>query len=104
MFSSLDEELFFSQKVIIKKKYSNTEINLYKFFVQKTRACIENILIVRDFIFFFVKSQDYFKAKKYLNDLRKIFKNRKIVLSHYNRNNSGKLLTAVFSDVLRDTI
>jgi len=85
MFSSLDEELFFSQKVVLKKKYSNRELSLYQYFFQITDISPQNVIVLKKFIFFFVKSGDYFKAKKYLKSLRSKFYNKKILIIRAER-------------------
>lgn len=85
MFNSLKEELFLSQKVTIKKKYSNVELNLITLFRLKTKIFPDNIIIRNNFIFFFVKSEDYFKAKMFLGSIRKIFPDKKVLIIRAER-------------------
>ena len=70
MISSINEKRFFSQKVRIKKKYTNRKIKLYHFFHQRTNLYPENVIVLKNFIFYFVKNADYFKAKRFLKSLR----------------------------------
>jgi hypothetical protein len=70
MYSSLEEEFFFTQKVLLKKRFTNKELILHQYFFKKTRIYPENIIIIKNLIFFFVKNKDYFKAKLYLREIR----------------------------------
>ena len=79
MYGSIEEELFFSQKVILKRKYSNKELKLRAFFEQETGISLDNLILIKNFIFFFVKTKHYFNAKKYLKRLRTKLK-RKILI------------------------
>ena len=80
MYSSLDEELFFTQKVILKKKYQNRELALHKYFWQKTKVFPDCIIIINNFIVFFVNAKDYFKAKAYLREFRTELMERKVLI------------------------
>ncbi len=80
MLSSLEEELFFTQKIIIRKKFSNEHIKFFKFFFQKTSVPLENVLIIKNFIFFFVKNEDYFKASKQIKSIRTQFIKKLIII------------------------
>jgi hypothetical protein len=68
---SLIDNNFFSMKVSFKKRYSNKEIIYYRYFYQKTNIIPDHLIVLNNFIFFFVKNSDYFKAKYYLNSFRK---------------------------------
>ena len=93
MYSSLEEELFFSQKVIIQKKYTNLELKLLHFFHEKTKIYAENIIIIKNFILFFVRNDIYFKAKVFLSSLRKQFNSKKILIIRVE----NTLITLLFS-------
>jgi hypothetical protein len=80
MMSSFNEKLFFTQKVRILKKFSNDELNLFCYFYQKTKINPDNIIYFPPFVFFFVKSEDYFKAITHLRSLRILMKNKKILI------------------------
>ena len=71
MITTINEKHFLTQKVIMKKKYTNKEIKLYHFFHEKTYIYPCHVISHRNFVFFFVKNSDYFKAKKLRNSLRK---------------------------------
>jgi hypothetical protein len=55
----------------MKKRYSNNELIYYRYFYNKTNVYPEHIIIIRNFIFFFVKNQDYFKVKLHLGSFRR---------------------------------
>lgn len=97
MYSSLDEELFFTQKVILKKKYQNRELSLHKYFWQKTKVFPECVIIINNFIFFFIGNKEYFKAKLYLQSFRNEFKEKKIVILRVERT-LAKFLLGFFPD------
>ena len=92
----IEDKTFFSQIIKIKKKYSNTEFNLHQYFYKKTKLHPENIIIINQFIFFFIKNEDYFKAKLFLNSIRKQLE-KKILLIRAE-NNLIKLLFGFFPD------
>lgn len=78
MYSSLVENFFLSQVIDIRKKFKNTELKFIKLFFEKTNIFPVSVILKDKFVFFFVKSADYFNAKSYLNKLRHIIKGRKI--------------------------
>lgn len=80
MLNILVDDLYISQKIELKKKYSNRELLLFKFFYAKTRIHPENIIICNDMIFFFVKKKDYFKAKVFQPALRMEVKTMKVII------------------------
>jgi len=73
-------QLFFSQIINIKKQFFNTELQLSKFFHEITNYFPVCVIRINDFIFFFVKSGDYFVVKSYLKKLRYLIKNKKILI------------------------
>ena len=78
MYSSLAENLFFSRIINIKKKFLNQELKFLKLFLETTNIFPVSVILIDNFVFFFVKSGDYFTAKSHLNKLRHIIKSRKI--------------------------
>jgi len=72
--------LLFYQKLTIKKKFSNEELLLFHFFHEITKVFPQNVIIVNEFVFFFLKNENYFSAKSKLPYLRKKFQHRKIVI------------------------
>ncbi len=97
MDSLLEERSFLTQKVKIKKKYSNKEIQFHHFFHQNTKIFPENVIIHNQFIFFFVKSEDYFKAKRVLKTLRTQLIDKKILIIR-SETTLIKLLFSFFPD------
>jgi len=78
--TTIDEKHFLNQKIKMKKKYTNEEIKLYHFFNYKTNLYPENVLIRKGFVFFFVKTTEYFKSKKYLKSMRNELKDKVIII------------------------
>jgi len=97
MFGSLEEDSFLSQKVRIKKKFFNEEINLYHFFHHITKIYPVNIIVCDEFIFFFVKNEDYFNIKRFLIKIRAKLKNKKILFIR-SETTLIKLLFSFFPD------
>ncbi|NVM37259.1 MAG: hypothetical protein HWN81_16805 [Candidatus Lokiarchaeota archaeon] len=74
-YTILDDILILYQLLTIKpSKYTNYELNLYKYFYDKTKIIPSYIIIIKieddEFIFLFVKQDKYFEARTYLNSLR----------------------------------
>ena len=67
-------------EIIYKKKYSNREILLHHYFYQCCKVYPKNIIIIGNFIFFFVESRDYFNAKLALPLMRRQLQFRKILI------------------------
>ena len=80
MINILIDDLFLSQKIEFKKRYSNKELLLFQYFRAKTKIFPENILIINGIIFFFVKKKDYFRAKLYQPNLRMEAKYMKVII------------------------
>jgi hypothetical protein len=55
----------------MKRRYRNDELKYYRFFFQKFKVKPENIIIVGNFVFFFVNGSDFFKVKAHLGSLRR---------------------------------
>ena len=98
MYSSLAENLFFSQVISIRKMFSNIELKFLKFFFEKTNIFPLNVILTDKFVFYFVKPGDYFTAKSYLQKLRHIIKNRKILIIRAE-NTLIKLIFSFFDDI-----
>lgn len=98
MYSSLAENLFLSQVINIRKKFSNTELKFLKLFFEKTNIFPVNVILTDMFVFFFVKSADYFTAKSHLKKLRHIIKSRKILVIRAETT-LIKLIFSFFDDI-----
>ncbi|TFG05065.1 MAG: hypothetical protein EU539_09800 [Promethearchaeota archaeon] len=57
----------------MKKRYSNEELIYYRYFYHKTGIEPEHVILVKNFIFFFVNNTEYFRVKQHLNLVRKMF-------------------------------
>jgi len=82
MSNSKVNHLFFSQIINIKKQFFNTELKLLKFFYDITNIFPVCVIRINEFIFFFVKSGDYFAAKFYLRKLRYLMKSKFFLIIH----------------------
>lgn len=81
MFYTIADDLIFYQLVSFKKKYTNFELKLREYFFEKTQGIYpEFVVVIRQFIFFFVKKQHYFSSKVYLDSMRRELGNRKIII------------------------
>ncbi|MCK4379580.1 MAG: hypothetical protein KAW51_00470 [Candidatus Lokiarchaeota archaeon] len=81
MFYSLIDDLIFYQLLSFIKKYSNFELKLREYFAQKTEGIYpEFIVVINQYIFFFVKNKDYFSSKMHLNSMRRQLNKRKILI------------------------
>jgi len=81
MFYTIADELIFYQFISFKKKYSNFELKLCEYFFEKTQGIYpEFVVVIKQFIFFFVKKQHYFSLKVYLDSIRREIGNRKIII------------------------
>ena len=64
MFYTIADDLIFYQLLSYNKKYSNFEIKLHYYFHVKTGGIYpEFIIVLKQFIFFFVKNEYYFASK-----------------------------------------
>ncbi len=79
MYRTIEEDLFFIQEITIKKKFTNHEMQLHHFFHSLTKTYPTNVIVIEPFIFFFVDISDFFKAKLFINALRKKL-NKKILI------------------------
>lgn len=81
MFYTIADDLILYQFLSFVKKYTNTELSLFKFFYEKTNGIYpEFIVVINHFIFFFVRNESYFTSKLYLNTIRRQIFNRKILI------------------------
>ena len=62
MFYTQYDDLVFFQLLSFIKKYSNFELKLREYFAQKTEGIYpEFIVVINQFIFFFVEKEKYFR-------------------------------------------
>ena len=74
------DNIFLSQKIGIKKKYTNKELKLYQYFHKKTKFFPEYVIVLNQFIFIFVNNDIYFEAKLYLNSIRKQLEKKVVMI------------------------
>lgn len=104
MFYTIADDLVFYQILTFIKKYSNIELKLYKYFHNKTEGIYPEFVVVIDqFIFFFVKNKNYFDSKLYLNKMRREIRNKKILIIRAE-NVLINLLFSLFPDLYIDNI
>ncbi|MBY8984935.1 MAG: hypothetical protein KGD65_07710 [Candidatus Lokiarchaeota archaeon] len=81
MFYTIADDLIFYQLISYKKKYSNFEIKLHNYFHVKSGGIYPDfIVVIRQFIFFFVKNEYYFASKHHLDSMRRGMKSKKIII------------------------
>jgi hypothetical protein len=81
MFYTISDDLVLYQILKFIKKYTNSELKLYKYFHSKTGGISpEFVAIIDHFIFFFVKNEYYFDSKTYLDSMRREIKGKKILI------------------------
>jgi predicted RNA-binding protein YlqC (UPF0109 family) len=91
--NKISEKSIFSRKISFSKRFSNSEIKLYKYFHDKTGIFPENVIIQENFIFFFVKNQDFFSVSNYIAPIRKEIPNKKVLIIRTEKN----LILQIFS-------
>jgi len=79
-FYTILDDLYFYQMLSFVRKYTNFEIKLGKYFFNKTQVWAEFIVVIDKFIFFFVKKENYFFSKFYLDSMRREIKAKKILI------------------------
>lgn len=104
MFYTIADDLILYQLFSFVKKYSNYELKLREYFFEKTKGIYpEFIVVIKQFIFFFVKKEDYFNSKVYLDSMRKELSNKKIVIIRIEKVLIN-ILFSFFPDLNIDTL
>ncbi len=81
MFYTIVDDLVLYQLLSFIKKFSNYELKLREYFYQKTAGIYpEFIVVINQFIFFFVRKENYFSSKMHLNSIRREFTMRKVLI------------------------
>lgn len=91
-------DLFYSMELNIKKIFSNLELDLFRLFHKKIRIYPVTIIVQRGFLFFFVKNEDYFKAKSRLKYVRNYLPDKKILVIRLEKT-IAKMVFGFFPDV-----
>ncbi|MFW9998781.1 MAG: hypothetical protein ACFE9Q_04640 [Candidatus Hodarchaeota archaeon] len=106
-YTILDDLILYQRLTIMPCKYSNYELKLHKYFYDKTEIDPSFIIIIKiedlDFIFFFVRQDQYFQAKTYLNSIRNNIKTRKVLIIGVDKT-LIHLLFNLFPDLCIDDI
>jgi hypothetical protein len=79
MVYTIADDLIFYQLFSYHKKYSNFEIKLHNYFHTKTGGIYPDfIIVIKQFIFFFVKNEYYFASRVFLDSMRRGMRSKKI--------------------------
>jgi len=92
-----DQNNFLHQKVNVKKHFSNRELLLYDHFYETTKIYPKNLIVLQNFVFFFVDGENYFEAKRFLHILQKFMVNN-VILIIRNEETLIKMLYNLFPD------
>ncbi|MFW9900030.1 MAG: hypothetical protein ACFFDY_01935 [Candidatus Thorarchaeota archaeon] len=104
MFYTIAEDLILYQLLTFIRKFKNYELKLRNYFYSRTDGIYpEFIVVINQFIFFFVKKENYFDSKMHLDAMRREFSQRKILIIRIERILLN-LLFSFFPDLNIDTI
>ncbi|MFX1364645.1 MAG: KH domain-containing protein [Promethearchaeota archaeon] len=104
MFYTIVDDLILYQLISFIKRYTNFELKLREYFAQKTEGIYpEFIIVINEFIFFFVKKKDYLKSQIHLKAMRRQISLRKIIIIRTERILIN-LLFSLFPDLNIDDI
>ncbi len=104
MFYTIADDLIFYQLLSFIKKYKNFELKLREYFYSRTNGIYpEFIVVINQFIFFFIKKENYFSAKMYLDAMRREITERKILIIRTERILMN-LLFSFFPDLIIDNV
>lgn len=104
MFYTIAEDLILYQLLTFVRKFKNYELKLRNYFYSRTDGIYpEFIVVINQFIFFFVKKENYFDSKMHLDAMRREFSQRKILIIRIERILLN-LLFSFFPDLNIDTI
>ena len=85
-FYTIMDDLYFYQMLSFVRKYSNFELKLCKYFYRKTKGVVPDfIVVINNFIFFFVKKENYFASKYYLGSIRREISPKKVLIIRIER-------------------
>ena len=80
-------------------KFNNEELKHYNYFLEVVKLdeiLLENVIVIKGFVFFFVNAKDYFKTRKYLPHLRNKLSKKVVIVR--NEKNFTKMLFSFFPD------
>lgn len=86
MFYTIVDDLVLYQLLSFIKKFSNYELKLREYFYQKTAGIYpEFIVVINQFIFFFVGKENYFGSKMCLGSIRREISHRKVLIIRFEK-------------------
>ncbi|MFX1328062.1 MAG: hypothetical protein ACFE91_07965 [Promethearchaeota archaeon] len=86
MFYTIANDLILYQLLSFVEKYSNFELKLHNYFYQKTDGIFpEFIVVINEYIFFFVKNENFFRSNMYLNSMRRELINKKVLIIRFEK-------------------
>jgi hypothetical protein len=104
MFYTIADDLIFYQLLTFIKKFKNYELKLRDYFYSRTNGIYpEFIVVINQYILFFVKKENYFNTKMYLDAMRRELSQKKILIIRIEKILLN-LLFSFFPDLNIDTI
>jgi len=98
MLSTICDDLIYYQQIRLRRFYSNQEIKLYQYFSEKTEVKPKIVILIDNYIYFFVDNKKYFKAKTKINGIRRQLASKKILIIRAE-NTLIRLLFSLFQDL-----
>ncbi|MFX0175734.1 MAG: hypothetical protein ACFE85_05860 [Candidatus Hodarchaeota archaeon] len=98
MLSTICDDLIYYQQIRFRRFYSNQEIKLYQYFIEKTGVKPKIVILIDSFVYFFVDNKKYFKAKTKINSIRRQLTSKKILIIRAE-NTLIRLLFSLFQDL-----
>jgi len=98
MLSTICDHLIYYQQIKFRRFYSNQEIKLYQYFMEKTEVKPKIVILIDDYVYFFVDNKKYFKAKTKINKIRRQLTSKKILIIRAE-NTLIRLLFSLFQDL-----
>ncbi|TFF88241.1 MAG: hypothetical protein EU550_01670 [Promethearchaeota archaeon] len=96
--NDLVKDPILQMRVNFKKKFTNLEIDLGNLFFEMSEVLPSNIINLSNYYLFFVPNELYFEAKNHLKKLKRMIKNKKVVLVR-DTPSLQNLLMSFFPDV-----
>ena len=97
-YNNFIEQHFLHQRIILKKHFSNREMLLYDHFYETTKIYPKNLIVIQNYVFFFIDGENYFRAQDFLFFIRKSMVN-KIILIVREEETLIKLLFNLFTSL-----
>ncbi|MFW9936285.1 MAG: hypothetical protein ACFFD5_01425 [Candidatus Thorarchaeota archaeon] len=98
MLSTICDDIIYYQQIKFRRFYSNQEIKLYQYFIEKTEVKPKIVILIDNFVYFFVDNKKYFKAKAKINGIRHQLASKKVLIIRAE-NTLIRLLFSLFQDL-----